>query len=685
MSDNQGFNYSDILEKIPAIKTANNIVAQGQVLENELKVMRKNPSKALENEILPMGRESGILQHNVLERIPVMKTTNKIIEQGKALENEIKEISKNPSKIFNNDTLRMINNPSKAIKNGILPMGKEPVINIEDMINKMAVVKSARAIVEQGKALENEITEMIKDPEKVLKDGILGVNKSNMPILNATAGITGMGIMSKSKINEQGIIPKSENIEIAEDYVYTYGDILVEPYCFEKILDLKITREINEHGKLLISGIISEENEDKYVECADEQSTIKLAVIDDKQNTTDIFYGIVTNIAISTKSNVKKLEIEALGNTFLMDIRKKSRTFQNQSFTYENIFKIINSNYNKVQISDEVTKGKKIDKLIVQYKETDWELIKRLSSHFNAGVISECQLENINYSIGQSGYNKNYDLKEFNYSIKKNLQEYRVKSENEDYDLNDINLVTYEVISTKIMSLGNVVKFKERNLYVYKCEIEIVDGQLINKYKLRDEKGMKIIKTFNEKLVGASLNGKILDTKNDVVKIDLEIDDEKNNSEAKWFPYSTVFSSADGTGWYCMPEVGDAIRLYFPDNEEKNAYAISSVNLKSSNSKKRSDPSVKSIGTKYGKEVVMKNGAVEIIGNGNLLMRLTDDGGIEVKSNKKIILDAKEDIEITGGTKISMQGKEGIALTQASANMQIKDNVTMSGGKVNIE
>lgn len=134
-----------------------------------------------------------------------------------------------------------------------------------------------------------------------------------------------------------------------------------------------------------------------------------------------------------------------------------------------------------------------------------------------------------------------------------------------------------------------------------------------------------------------------------------------------------------------MPENGDAIRLYFPDNDERNGYAISSTNLQSSNNEKRSDPAVKSIGTKYGKEVVMKPGAVEIIGNGNLLMRLTDDGGIEVKSDKKIILDAKEDIEITGGTKITIEGSQGVELTQGAANINIKDDVTMKGGKVNIE
>ncbi|MBI6871346.1 contractile injection system protein, VgrG/Pvc8 family [Clostridium aciditolerans] len=472
---------------------------------------------------------------------------------------------------------------------------------------------------------------------------------------------------------------------MSEEYMYTQGDILIAPYKFQKITRLKVTRELNEHAKLYISGIIDEENADKYVETADAESSISMSVKDDKNSVTNVFQGVVTNIQVNANKDVRTLEIEALSRTFLMDIKKKSRTFQNESSSYGDIFNIVNSGYNNLQMLDSITNGTKIDKLLVQYKETDWEFIKRLASHFNVPVVSECQLDDMKYSIGNSGCCKTYKLDKFNYSIKKSLQEYKLKSENDITNLDDINLISYEIITNKIMHLYNSVNFKGRSLYIYKSEMELLNGVILNKYILRDEKGIKVRKIYNNKIVGISLEGNILDTKNDVVKINLQIDGKQNKGGARWFPYSTVYSSPDGTGWYCMPEVGDSIRLYFPDNEEKNAYAISSTNLKLSNSQKRSDPSVKSIGTKYGKEVVMKPGAVEIIGNGNLLMRLTDDGGIEVKSNKKIVLDAKQDIEITGGGKVSIQGDSGVALTQAGANMNIQDNVTMSGGKVKIE
>ncbi|APC40587.1 contractile injection system protein, VgrG/Pvc8 family [Clostridium estertheticum] len=470
-----------------------------------------------------------------------------------------------------------------------------------------------------------------------------------------------------------------------EEYMYTQGDILIAPYEFQKILKLKVTRDLNEHAKLYISGIIDEENIDKYVETSDEKSSITISLKDDKDSVIDVFQGVVTNIQVNANKDVRTLEIEALSRTFLMDIKKKSRTFQDKNSSYGEIFNIVNGEYTNINILDSITNGTKIDKLIVQYKETDWEFIKRLSSHFNVPVVSECQLKDIKYSIGNSGCCTTYEVDKYNYSIKKALQEYRLKSENGIDGLNDINLISYEVITYKVMYLYNLVNFKGKSLYIYSSEMELLDGMISNKYILRDNKGIKIRRDYNDKVVGVSLKGNVLDTKNDTVKINLEIDGNQDIGKARWFSYSTVYSSPDGTGWYCMPEVGDVIRLYFPDNEEKNAYAISSANLKSSNSEKRSDPAVKSIGTKYGKQVVMKPGAVEIIGNGNLLMRLTDDGGIEINSDKKIVLDAKEDIEITGGGKISIQGGNGVDLTQGGAKINIQDNVTMSGGKVKIE
>lgn len=472
---------------------------------------------------------------------------------------------------------------------------------------------------------------------------------------------------------------------MAYDYVYTYGDIIVSNYEFVKISDLKIERKINDHAKLYIKGIIDSEKGDKYVESANDESFIKVSVKDDKNDIKDLFQGIVTSIGINASNDIKILEIEALSSTFLMDINKKNRTFQNESSTYRNIINTVNSSYKNISIVDNITETSKIDTFIVQYNETDWEFVKRMASYFNSWIVPECQLSDIKYSIGKTGTIQTHSLEEFNYSIKKGIQEYKIKDGNGVSDLDDMNLITYEVVTNKMLDLCDAVTFKGRNLYVYEAEIEMHDSIFLNKYSLRDKNGMKIRRIYNNQIVGLSLSGTILDIKNDVVKVNLEVDGKQDSNTARWFPYSTVYSSEDGTGWYCMPEKGDAIRLYFPDNVEKNAYVISSVNLKSRDTKKRSDPAVKSIGTKYGKQLIMEPGAVNIIGSSGMMVKMTDDGGIEIISDKKIILDAKDDIEINGKAKVLIKGESGVDLTQNSANLSIKDNVTMSGGKVKIE
>ncbi|WP_341457452.1 hypothetical protein [Clostridium butyricum] len=183
---------------------------------------------------------------------------------------------------------------------------------------------------------------------------------------------------------------------MSEQYVYEYKDITVSGYDFEKIIELKIVREINEHAKLKIRGIISEENEDKYVEEANDKSFINISVNDNENNIKNLFQGIVTDISIDTQNNVRILEIEALSRTYLMDIKKMVRTFQDENYTYMDVINILNNENGNVLAMDNITDDKKIDKLIVQYKETDWELIKRLASHFNAGSFQNVSLMELN-------------------------------------------------------------------------------------------------------------------------------------------------------------------------------------------------------------------------------------------------------------------------------------------------
>ncbi|NEW09792.1 phage tail protein [Paenibacillus sp. SYP-B3998] len=465
---------------------------------------------------------------------------------------------------------------------------------------------------------------------------------------------------------------------------YSYGDIVIAPYQFESILEFILTKELNDHAKLYIRGIVPEEKMDQYVEGADGDEWLEVT-LKEGEGTRSLFQGVVTNMTVQTTRNARIMAIEAYSSTFFMDIHKRSRSFQNASMAYQELFAQITGEYADSDVVDQATQGATTGGLLVQYKETDWTFLKRLASHFHAQLAPICGLKGTKFYVGVQDFPARHKLEEFNYAIKKDLKGYRILAANDLPNLDEQDLISYEITSTRLLELGSTVEFKDRKLYVFRAETAMVDGELIHTYILREKSGLSCRKSYNPSLVGASLFGKILDVSKDKVKVKLDIDKGQGTGGSLWFAYSTIYSSPDGSGWYCMPEVGDHIRLYFPDEQERHAFAASSVDTTSSDTSKRSDPSVKSISTKYGKQIVFQPGSVEIMGSGKLLMRLTDDGGIEINSDKKIILSAEGDIEMNGGAKILIQGDEGIDFKQANATISIVDDVTISGGKVNMK
>ena len=112
-------------------------------------------------------------------------------------------------------------------------------------------------------------------------------------------------------------------------------------------------------------------------------------------------------------------------------------------------------------------------------------------------------------------------------------------------------------------------------LFIEQAWHTLNDGVLHNLYLLKLKEGFRSLKAYNTMLVGSSVSGKVVEVSRDRVMVDLDIDGP--GRAAYWFPYSTMSASPDGSGWYCMPEKGDGVRVYFPTKEEGEAYAVSAI------------------------------------------------------------------------------------------------------------
>ena len=179
-----------------------------------------------------------------------------------------------------------------------------------------------------------------------------------------------------------------------------------------------------------------------------------------------------------------------------------------------------------------------------------------------------------------------------------------------------------------------------------------------------------------------------LSTKNiyDQVQVLFTEDDLTKGDGYTWLPYSTVYSSPDGTGWYCMPEKGDSVRVFFPNEDEKNAYTISSVHQPKGAGSKRSDPDKKTISTKFGKIIELAPSTIKISNGDGMLLCISDEDGIIITSETDISLNADGNISlISSSDTIDICAAKSITLQQGENKILIEDEIIMEGTKFKVQ
>lgn len=161
------------------------------------------------------------------------------------------------------------------------------------------------------------------------------------------------------------------------------------------------------------------------------------------------------------------------------------------------------------------------------------------------------------------------------------------------------------------------------------------------------------------------------------------IEKNQENSGKYWFSFSTVYSSADGSGWYCMPEIGDRVRLYFPASQESKAYVASAYHEEGSSL--RQHPERKFWRNKDGKEIQLSPERIVLTNNDGTYIELSDNDGIEIVSEGSVTIKAKENLHIRSQeSSIELSAPKQIYLKQGNTEMNLGGNVSMQGAKIRL-
>lgn len=464
--------------------------------------------------------------------------------------------------------------------------------------------------------------------------------------------------------------------------VSTYENIQVAPFDLLHIYDLRITKTINQHASLFITGVVSEDKKDDYVKTTKSEAQIEVS---QGKNKTPVFKGVIVNVEIQAVRGVYYIQIEALSNTYNLDIKLKNHSFQNGGMTYNSLVKKVLSGYSGADFIDSASNGKSIEKFTLQYQETDWEFIKRMASRFNAGLVPDVLSDKPKFFFGVKEGASKGNLEEYDYSVRKKISDFRFSSANHIKGINENDFVYYEVETVEPMEIGSSVTFNNISLFVCESTVFMKDGILTYQHILTPKKGLSQNTIYNEKITGLSLQGKVTEISKDNVKVEFDIDKSNSAEVAWWFNYSASYTAEGNSGWYCMPEKNDNVMVYFPDHKEENGISVGSVRKdtgKSTNNKV-DDPEIKYFRTKSGKELMFSKDEIVITAkDGEILAKLNEKDGIEIYSTKQVKIITKDDLLISSGKELVITASDKIDITCKQSNIKMDGVTTIKGNQV---
>jgi len=200
----------------------------------------------------------------------------------------------------------------------------------------------------------------------------------------------------------------------------------------------------------------------------------------------------------------------------------------------------------------------------------------------------------------------------------------------------------YEIESGEQYTIGDEILFREKLMYISEINARMDRGLLIYKYRLSRPRGIRQDEIYNPRIKGISLEGKVLDTKDELVKLHLNIDEEQPKEKANWFPFAPPTNNV----MYCMPQIGTHASLYFPDASGNNAQVLGCVRKNGDSCPKTADPNIRYWGTEHGSELELSPTAINIVAGCKEPLKLSFDDaiGVTMTSHKNIVLKAEGDI-----------------------------------------
>lgn len=444
--------------------------------------------------------------------------------------------------------------------------------------------------------------------------------------------------------------------------------IQIHPFEVLAVLDCKSVQEPNEHGWVEITALISSEKREEYQTKARRTTWVEVMVGDDTGEEKQFFCGVLVSMSMKVDLHECIMELKLLSGTIFLEREVHLRSFQSESLTFRSIIDICNGEYEDASVIMTVGKGEKLPHFILQYYVDDWKFLRRMCALNGSVLVPSHMGKGIKYFFGIPQLKEN------------------VVFDTDSYTVINGKIISYAIEDREIYSIGTKAEFMGDSFFIWKIESKLKGGELYHTYYIAKDitNLIEAQNLYDTEMTGASLYGEVVDVNDEQVKISIDADENQKNTGDRWFPFSTVYSSSDGAGWYCMPEIGDRIRLYLPSEKEESSYVCSAVHEKKGEGI-RTNPDNKIWRNKYGKEIRLTPDSILLTNNKGNSIKLSDESGIRIKSSGSVRIQADGRIQISSeNAGIEVAASSRIRLQQGDTELLLKDGVQVTGAKINI-
>ena len=308
-----------------------------------------------------------------------------------------------------------------------------------------------------------------------------------------------------------------------------------------------------------------------------------------------LYNGIIQKAESREENGYCLLRLELCSGSILLDLKKEKRSFQDVSMTCGQIIRKAAAESGMTVLCPEELDREPVGFPVIQYRETDWEFIRRLASRHGLPVYPEPTMGGGKLCVGLPETGTARPMSCLGYTVRADRKFYQAGGEQEGRDRRQYR--TCEVRSLDLFRVGDLAEWEGKQLPVCAREVHMQGGHLEFTYVLADRSWTWQRRLGNPKISGMSLLGTVKRCAGETVQLELDIDSGRPGQPC--YPWTWVPTT--GNLMYMMPQAGTRVSLYFKGDEEESALAVNCI--RSGAGCREADPLDKSLTTEHGMQM----------------------------------------------------------------------------------